>query len=99
MLHRAHIRSGIAALVTALLLVAGCGSSSSATLSSIGAGLSGPKELRATVYATGLKNVAAFALDAEGGLWIATADYSDGGKDAVYVVTKRSATPVKVISK
>ena len=30
----------------------------------------------------GLKNAAAFAFDTEGRLWVATADYSDAGKDA-----------------
>jgi glucose/arabinose dehydrogenase len=88
----------VALLVGAALVAAGCGSSSSAKLVSIGAGLSGPSELRATVYATGLKNAAAFAFDAEGRLWVATADYSDTGNDAVYVVAKRGAKPVKVIS-
>lgn len=97
MVHSVRIRSFVAALVAALLVVAGCGSSS-AKLVSIGAGLSGPKELRATIYATGLKNAAAFAFDSESRLWVATADYAGVGKDAVYVVAKQGATPVKVIS-
>jgi glucose/arabinose dehydrogenase len=88
----------VAIIACAALLLAGCGSSSSAKPVSIGAGLSGPKELRATVYATGLNHAAAFAFDAEGRLWVATADYSDAGKDAVYLVAKRGAPPVKVIS-
>ena len=89
----------VAIIACTALLLAGCGSSSSAKLVSIGAGLSGPKELRATVYATGLKNAAAFAFDTEGRLWVATADYSDTGQGrACIVVAKRGATPVKVIS-
>jgi glucose/arabinose dehydrogenase len=65
---------------------------------SIGAGLSGPKEFAATVYATGLKHAAAFALDTDGRLWVATADHTDSGHDGVYVVAKQGAPPVKVIA-
>jgi hypothetical protein len=83
MFRSSRFASLVAMFVCAAFLVAGCGPSSSAKLVSIGAGLSGPKELRATVYATGLKNAAAFAFDSEGRLWVATADYPDTGKDAV----------------
>ena len=88
----------VALLVCAALLLAGCGSSAPPKLVSIGAGLSGPKDLRATVYATGLKKAAAFTFDADGRLWVATADYSDTGTDAVYLVAKPGAAPVKVIA-
>src|SRR5471032_2804607 len=79
----------LAALATAVLLVAACGVGSaapSASLVSIGAGLTGPVGLKATVYATGLSKVAALSFDSEGRLWAATADYTDAGKDGVYVV-------------
>ena len=64
----------------------------------IGNGVRGPSGLAATVYATGLTNVAALAFDAEGRLWVATADFEDKGNDAVYVVTAPGATPTKVIT-
>jgi glucose/arabinose dehydrogenase len=95
---RKHSR--LAVLVTvAAFLSAGCGSSSSsARLVAIGAGLRGPSGLKATVYATGLPRVAAFAFDPEGRLWAATADYTDSGHDALYLVAAAGAKPVKVVS-
>jgi len=73
-------------------------SGATSTLVDIGAGLDGPPGLMATVYATGLANVSAFAFDPEGRLWAATAAYDDGGDDAVYLITAAGAiTPVKVI--
>jgi glucose/arabinose dehydrogenase len=82
------------------MLGAGCNSSSAAhdTLDRIGAGLRGPRGTHARVYATGLRHVAAFAFDARGRLWVATAGYRDDGTDAVYMVTRAGATPVKVIA-
>jgi glucose/arabinose dehydrogenase len=67
-------------------------------LTAIGAGLQGPAGLVATVYATGLAHVSAFAFDTEGRLWAATAAYSDDGTDAVYLVPSPGGTPLKVIS-
>lgn len=63
---------------------------------SIGAGLHGPKGLAATVYASGLKKVAALATDAHSRVWAATADASDNDTDAIYLVAKAGATPQKV---
>jgi len=37
------------------------------------------------------------AFDAQGRLWVATADYSDAGEDAVYVVPQAGATPIAVV--
>jgi glucose/arabinose dehydrogenase len=71
---------------------------STSDLSSIGAGLQGPAGLAATVYATGLANVSAFAFDANGQLWAATAAYDDAGTDAVYRIAVAGAAPVKVIA-
>ena len=65
---------------------------------SIGAGLRGPPGLRATVYAHGPGKTAAFAVDPQNRLWVATADYTDQGKDGVYVVATAGATPVEVIA-
>ena len=50
------------------------------------------------MYATGLEHAAAFAFDAQNRLWVATADYTDGGDDGVYVVPAAGSDPVKVIS-
>ena len=50
------------------------------------------------MYATGLKNASAFAFDADGQLWAATASYDDTGTDHVYLITKEGATPIKVLS-
>ena len=68
------------------------------SLVSIGAGLRGPSGLNATVYAKGLKHASAFATDAQGRLWVATAAASDKGNDAVYLVTAAGATPQKVVT-
>jgi glucose/arabinose dehydrogenase len=92
------VRRFPAALVVAAFALAGCGTSAP-TLVTIGAGLSGPDGLRATVYAHGPAKVAAFAFDSEGRLWLATADYTDRGSDGVYVVAHEGATPVEVISR
>jgi glucose/arabinose dehydrogenase len=64
----------------------------------IGAGLEGPTGLAATVYATGLTNASAFAFDAQGRLWVATAAYSDADTDAVYLVPAPGSAPIKVIA-
>jgi glucose/arabinose dehydrogenase len=91
-------------VVFAVVFAASCASSSSGenssttSLVSIGAGLSGPKGLTAAVYATGLKHASAFAFDAQERLWVATAAYTDVGDDGVYLVTASGATPVEVIS-
>jgi glucose/arabinose dehydrogenase len=69
-----------------------------AGLTDIGSGLQGPAGLAATVYATRLANVSAFAFDADGRLWAATAAYDDAGTDAVYLIASAGATPVKVIA-
>lgn len=96
----------LSALVVSALVVAACGGASksatianrAAALVDIGSGLKGPTGLSASVYATGLAHAAAFAFDAEGRLWVATAAYTDTDTDAVYVVTSPGATPVKVIT-
>jgi len=81
----------------AAAVLAACGSASP-KLVSIGAGLSGPEGLHATVYADGPAKVAAFAFDAQGRLWLATADDTDTGKDGVYLVAERGARPVEVVA-
>jgi glucose/arabinose dehydrogenase len=74
------------------------GAMSTSALTEIGAGLQGPAGLAATVFATGLPNVSAFAFDADERLWAATAAYDDRGSDAVYLIAAPGATPAKVIA-
>jgi glucose/arabinose dehydrogenase len=66
-------------------------------LAPIGAGLSGPAGSSATVYATGLPAMSAFAFDSLGRLWITTSGATDHAHDGVYLVRKRGAAPVKVV--
>jgi glucose/arabinose dehydrogenase len=65
---------------------------------SIGQGLQGPAGLKATVYATGLRNVSAFALDARGRLWATTSAATNHAEDGVYLIPHAGAAPVEVIS-
>ncbi len=95
------LRRTLLTIVAAATLGAGCGARdtlSSTKLVDVGAGIKGPSGLHATVYAGGLTHAAAFALDAQQRLWVATADYTDDGKDGVYLVASTGATPVAVIS-
>jgi glucose/arabinose dehydrogenase len=90
------------AIGTAVLLAASCGGGAGAAtdageLVDIGEGIQGPSGLEATVVAEGLVHVSALAYDADGRLWVATADAQDQGDDGVYVVTADEATPDAVI--
>jgi glucose/arabinose dehydrogenase len=85
-------------LLTALVVASCSTSSAAAALVDIGAGLKGPAGLRATVYATGLEHASAFAVDDQGRLWVATADYTDSGADAVWVVPSAGTAPQKIIT-
>jgi glucose/arabinose dehydrogenase len=89
--------------LTALLvaLTSACGGTVAPTappLQSIGQGLRGPAGLEATVYARGLATAAALAFDSQGRLWVATAAYTDDGKDGLYVVDKAGAAPIEVLT-
>ena len=86
------------ALGSAVLFATGCGASPVPGLVPIGAGLDGPAGLRATVYATGLPLMSAFAFDAQGRLWVTTSGDTTHGSDGVYVIERMGAQPVKVIS-
>jgi glucose/arabinose dehydrogenase len=97
------MRRAAAVVSTGLLMVAGCSSAakqqpSTTALVAIGAGVEGPADLKATVYAQGVPKASALALDPQGRLWIATADYSDTGQDALYVVPQAGAAPVSVVT-
>jgi glucose/arabinose dehydrogenase len=73
-------------------------SSAISALVDIGVGLEGPSGLLATVYASGLADVSAFAFDAAGRLWAATAAYDDRGADTVDLIATTGAAPIKVIT-
>src|SRR5438876_11273904 len=94
------MRRVMSVLATCAIVAAGCGSGGgthAATLVDIGQRLKGPSGLKATAYATGLTHVAAMAFDDAARLWVATADYSDAGHDALYVVSQAGAAPIKVV--
>src|SRR5439155_26178230 len=67
-------------------------------LETLRAGLTGPAGLTASKYVEDLPHISAFAFDDQGLLWVATADYTDSGDDAVYLVPAPGATPIQVIS-
>jgi len=93
------VRPLLAVLTAAAIVAAGCGGSARGpALAAIGAGLTGPAGARATVYATGLPTVSAFAFDAGGRLWATTAAYTSAGADGVWMVASTGATPVQVVS-
>jgi glucose/arabinose dehydrogenase len=87
--------------VVAASLVAACGAAAqtrraSSAPVSIGAGLRGPATLRAAVYTRGLSHVSAFSFDAKGRLWAVTSGATEHSSDAVYLVPKAGARPIKV---
>jgi glucose/arabinose dehydrogenase len=88
----------VGALAIPILFAAGCGSGDGGEVASIGAGLQGQKGLRATVYATGLRNASAFAFDPQGRLWVTTSAAAQHARDGVFLVARRGASPVKVVS-
>jgi glucose/arabinose dehydrogenase len=97
-------RRRIVRSVIALVLVTACGGERGATrgtddgLVAIGAGLTGPSGLAATVEATGLSHTSALAFDADGRLWLATAAATDEGADGVFLVSHAGAAPLAVIT-
>ena len=104
---RRTIRRAVALIAVILLLTAACGAdagssdappAATGTLVDIGAGLSGPSGLVASVYSQGPAKVSTFALDSSGRLWLATSNAVDGGEDAVYLVPASGSAPVEVIN-
>jgi glucose/arabinose dehydrogenase len=95
-------RAGLVAVLATIVAVGGCGSADRTNdveaLVDIGAGLQGPNAVQANVYATGLVHASAFAFDAQGRLWVATAAFSDDGSDVVAMVPQPGATPVTVLT-
>jgi glucose/arabinose dehydrogenase len=96
--------SRFALLIAAALVLASCGGSaeqpapSRSGLESIGAGLRGPAGMKASVYASGLRNVSALALDDQGRLWVTTSAAANHSHDGVYLISGAGARPVKAIS-
>ena len=79
--------AGTASTATATTIPTATASPAAADgLVDIGVGLRGPAGAAALVLATGLTNVAAFAIDAEDRLWAGTAAYTDAGSDVVAVL-------------
>ena len=62
----------------------------------IGAGLRGPRGLEASVYATGLRHVSAFAFDSQGRLWATASGAITHRGDGVYLIARPGTAPVKV---
>jgi glucose/arabinose dehydrogenase len=94
---RRWLQIGALALATTVL-ASGSASAATGSMVSIGAGITGPSTLRATVYATGLAHVSAFAIDGQGRLWATTSASTNHAADGVYLVRAAGATPVEVIS-
>ena len=99
------MRRALATIAVGAVVLTACGGGTSSgrgaqttALVDIGQGLEGPSGLKATVSATGLTHVAALAFDEQARLWAATADYTDSGEDALYVVGSPGATATKVVT-
>jgi glucose/arabinose dehydrogenase len=82
----------------ALLLATPMARADAAPSVSIGAGLRGPIGLRATVYSKKLKKISALGSDAQGRIWAATAQATDKGTDAIYLLAAAGATPTQVFT-
>jgi len=90
------VRGILCLIVAVLALVPATGANARTTRTSIGAGITGPSSLHASVYARGLAHVAALAEDADGNVWAATATGSTDAADGVYVI-EAGGTPRLVI--
>lgn len=88
----------IATLLVGALLAVTATARASAQLVSIGAGLKGPAGLHASVYASGLAHVSAFAFDGRGRLWVTTSAATRHRADGVFLVPTPGAQPIRVIS-
>jgi len=101
---RASVRRGTAVVVVALVAAAaGCGGGTSRSTASdglvdIGAGLRGPAGVKASVYAQAPANIAAFAFDPQGRLWVATANFTDAGGDGVYLIAGPGVPAMQVVA-
>ncbi len=87
-----------AILCGATVLATACGGGGTVQTAAIGAGLRGPSDLTASVYARGLTHVSALTFDASGRLWATTSGSATHATDGVYLVARAAARPVKVVS-
>jgi glucose/arabinose dehydrogenase len=96
----APLCSFAAALCAFALALCGCGSAASpiTALRPIGAGLRGRGGLKASVYAQGPPTAAALAWGPGKRLWLAAAGLEDHTRDGVYLIDRRGARALKVIS-
>lgn len=98
---------GMVVLALMMLAISGCGSASTGHASKIheqpelvpiGAGLTGPPGLKATIYAKGPPTVAAFAFDQAGRLWLTAAGLETHTRDGIYLVAKAGEQAQRIIS-
>jgi hypothetical protein len=87
----------LAAVVVPFVAGSTPGAAGSTGLVSIGAGLRGPRGLRATRVVRGVTHVSAIAFDGDGRMWIATADSTPKGADGVYVADADGGKPQLVM--
>jgi glucose/arabinose dehydrogenase len=100
---RERIRVVVLASI-AFALLTGCGADAATTsdvssgtgLVAIGAGLRGPAGLKATVFATGVKLMSAFAFDARGRLWVTASGATTHATDGLYIVPRSGARPERI---
>jgi glucose/arabinose dehydrogenase len=85
------------AVALAVVCLAACGGGSG-KLVPIGEGLRGPSGMKATLYASGLPLMSAFALDYRGRLWVTTSGATTHGTDGVFVVPGPGERPLRVVS-
>jgi glucose/arabinose dehydrogenase len=85
------------AVALAVLCLAACGGTSG-KLVPIGEGLQGPSGMKATLYASGLPLMSAFALDSRGRLWVTTSGATTHLTDGVFVVPSPGAQPLRVVT-
>ncbi len=84
-------------LLFVVLCTSACGGKSG-KLVPIGEGLEGPSGLKATLYASGLPLMSAFAFDARGRLWVTTSGATTHGTDGVFMVAAPGKPAVRVVS-
>jgi glucose/arabinose dehydrogenase len=86
------------AVLLGVLCTSACGGGKSTRLVPIGEGLQGRSGLKATLYASGLPLMSAFAFDAQGPLWVTASGATTHGTDGVFMVAAPGKTPVRVVS-
>jgi glucose/arabinose dehydrogenase len=108
--HTFRTRWGLRIIALALVFVSlplsGCGSAGmsrtalrrTAELVSVGSGLMGPQDIKASVYAKGPPTTAAFAFDQDRRLWLTAAGLETHAHDGVYVIAKRGGQAQKIVS-